>query len=115
MTTGEAPAGEQELEAEIAETRERLGESVEQLVAKLDVKSQARARASRLTGQLTAAAGKARDQAKARVGQARDQAKARTSQAREQAATRPVPLAAAGGLLAVVLAVLIAVLRRRKR
>jgi len=55
MTTGQVPAQAspddvRELEAEIAATRERLGDTVEQLAARLDVKSQARARASRLTG-----------------------------------------------------------------
>jgi uncharacterized protein DUF3618 len=45
--TGEHSATQQ-LEQEIAETRERLGETVEELVSKLDVKSQLAAGAAGL-------------------------------------------------------------------
>jgi len=66
------------LRAEIERTREHLGATVEQLAAKVDVKSRARAKAAELTRQ----------------------AKSATAQARKQ----PVPLsAAAAGALAVLL------------
>jgi hypothetical protein len=66
------------LRAEIERTREHLGATVEQLAAKVDVKSRARVKAAELTRQ----------------------AKSATAQARKQ----PVPLsAAAAGALAVLL------------
>ena len=80
------------LRAEIERTREHLGATVEQLAAKVDVKSRAQAKATELTSQLTR------------------QAKNATAQARKQ----PVPLAvAAAGALAAL--VLIIVFVRRKR
>jgi hypothetical protein len=52
------PANEaQALRDEIEQTRERLGDSVEQLAAKADVKKQARAEAARLGERLRAAVG----------------------------------------------------------
>ena len=148
MTTGQVPAlppdDVRQLEGEIAVTRERLGDAVEQLVAKLDVKSQARARANRLTGQLTATARRARAQVTARSSQARAQLAGTAEQAQERTAAaaqaagepvrqaasaggtagraaasaaqraarqRQVQLAAGGGLLAALVAVLV----RRKR
>jgi hypothetical protein len=110
MTTGEVPAQSppenvEQLEEEIAATRERLGDAVEELVAKLDVKSQARARANRISGQL-----------KSRVRRVRNQATASASRAKAQAKDqRPVQLAAAGGVLAVIAALIAVLLRRRKR
>ena len=41
---GTVPEGEQELRQEIEETRERLGDTVELLVAKTDVKGRAQAK-----------------------------------------------------------------------
>lgn len=140
MTTGEVPAQSppndaQQLEEEIAATRDRLGDAVEELVAKLDVKSQARARVTRLKGQLTDAARGARGQAAARSAKARGQIAGTAQQARErtasaaQSAPEPAKHAAAaatklakqrqvqiGGAVALLIAGLVAVLlRRRKR
>lgn len=44
------PADRHQLEAEIERTREQLGETVQELVARVDVKSRARAKAAELTG-----------------------------------------------------------------
>jgi hypothetical protein len=140
MTTGEVPAQSppndvQQLEEEIAATRDRLGDAVEELAAKLDVKSQARARVTRLNGQLTDAARGARGQAAARSAKARGQIVGTAQQARErtasaaQGAPEPAKHAAAagtklakqrqvqiGGAVALLIAGLVAVLlRRRKR
>jgi type VI protein secretion system component VasF len=45
-------ASEQGLQAEIEQTRAKLGETVQQLAAKADVKSRARAKAADVTGRL---------------------------------------------------------------
>jgi Protein of unknown function (DUF3618) len=91
MTASEVPAQSppddvQQLEAEIAATRERLGDAVEELVAKLDVKSQARAQATRITSQVTGAAQKARGQAVAQAAKVRGQLAAQSGKARGQLA-----------------------------
>ena len=58
-----APQDEQELRAEIEQTREDLGRAVEQLAAKADVKGLARARAARLAGQARSMAAQVRAKA----------------------------------------------------
>jgi len=50
--TASDPAKAAELQAEIDQTRERLGQTVEELAAKADVKARARAKAADLTGQV---------------------------------------------------------------
>jgi hypothetical protein len=117
------PDDKQQLEAEIAATRDRLGDTVEELVAKLDVKSQARAQVSRVKGQLAATASRAKGKAADTAGQARGQAASAANSvpepARRAATTgasvakkRPVQIGAAVGLL---IAAIVAVLLRRKR
>ena len=68
-----------DLRQEIERTRERLGETVDELAAKADVKGRARVKATKATA-------RARDQAAKATGQARDQAAKATAQARDQAA-----------------------------
>ena len=51
-TVEERPVDEHELRQEIEQTREQLGETVEQLAAKTDVKSQARAKVAGLAGRV---------------------------------------------------------------
>jgi hypothetical protein len=50
--TASDPPTAAELQAEIDQTRERLGQTVEELAAKADVKARARAKAADLTGQV---------------------------------------------------------------
>jgi len=57
------PDDPQQLAEEIKRTREQLGETVEQLAAKADVKARAQDKASQLTGRLKGKAGQARQQA----------------------------------------------------
>ena len=71
----------QELQEEIERTREHLGQTVEALMAKVDVKARAQDEASRLIGRLKARAVQARQQAAA----ARRQAADKTAGARQQA------------------------------
>jgi hypothetical protein len=73
------PDDPQGLQQEIERTREHLGETVEALVAKVDVKARAQDEAGRLVGRL-----------KARVIDARQQAAARAVEARRQAADKTV-------------------------
>jgi uncharacterized protein DUF3618 len=58
----------QALEREIERTREQLGETVEQLVAKTDVKARAQAKITELTGRVKAKAGHMQRQAAGRTG-----------------------------------------------
>jgi LPXTG-motif cell wall-anchored protein len=113
------PADEaQALREEIEQTREHLGDTVEQLAAKADVKKQARAEAARLGERVRVAVARARGQAtltaakarKTAPGQARHALDKGARTAREQRG----PLAAAVGVMAAALAALI-IWKRRKR
>lgn len=64
LTPSAAPDDVHELEREIEQTREHLGETVEQLVAKADVKKKARDKAAQLQSQAQAAAGETAQQAR---------------------------------------------------
>jgi prophage DNA circulation protein len=133
-----APDDPEQLRQEIERTREQLGETVEALVAKTDVKARAKERAGQLSQvlkdktaqakeQTTAAVAQAKEQTTARVGQARGQLAGKTSDAKT--VTQPVQRAAqhvrqraatpAGGLVAAAVAgaaVLgFIVIRRRRR
>jgi len=64
MTTNGEPAdGGQQLRQEIEQTRERLGQTVEQLVAKADVKTMARTTVAELTGQAKSVVARQRERA----------------------------------------------------
>jgi uncharacterized protein DUF3618 len=83
---GTVPEHEQELLQDIGQTRERLGETVEQLVAKADVKGQARAKARELTGRVKSMAARARAKAADRGAGMHSQVAGKTVMAREKAA-----------------------------
>lgn len=80
------PDNARQLEAEIERTREQLGETVQELVARVDVKSRAQAKAAEVSGQL-----------KSTAAQIRGDAAARTRGVRENW----IPLAVAAGLLTI--------------
>jgi Protein of unknown function (DUF3618) len=80
-----APDDPQQLEAEIERTREQLGMTVQELVARADVKSRARAKAAELTGKLRDTTVQARQNAAARAGNARSQVVGKTAAARQKA------------------------------
>jgi cobalamin biosynthesis Mg chelatase CobN len=82
---GTAPDDEQELRHEIEQTREQLGETVEQLAAKTDVKSQARAKAAAVTGRVKDKTAQIRAKAGDGGAGVRSQAAGKTAQARQQA------------------------------
>ena len=76
----------EQLQTEIEQTREHLGDTVDQLAAKADVKAQAQAKAADLTQRAKDTAGQARQHAADTVGQVRQQAADTASQARQRAA-----------------------------
>ena len=91
MTT--SPDDQQELEKEIEQTREQLGQTVEALAAKVDVKARAQQKLSQL----------------------QDKAKQQATQAGQHIKKRPVPVAAsASGIVSLVL-FFIAIRRWRRR
>jgi uncharacterized protein DUF3618 len=87
-----APSDQQELEREIERTRGQLGETVEQLVAKTDVKSRAQAKANELSGALKAKVGQTQQRAAHGADSVRGQlaGPAATAQQRVTAAAGPV-------------------------
>ena len=113
------PENEQELRQEIEQTRERLGDTVEQLVAKTDIKGRAQAKVAGLAGRVKGKAVPARSKATDRAANARsqiagkslmarqkatasrNQLQARAAQAWQAAPDGWVPLAAAAALLAL--------------
>ncbi|MBA3583872.1 MAG: DUF3618 domain-containing protein [Gemmatimonadetes bacterium] len=87
----EEPTDPDQLRGEIAEAREELGETVEALAAKADVKSQA----------------------KQKVEEQKARAQAKFDEVTERVKEKPAPVAAvAGGVVALLL---LALLRRRRR
>jgi hypothetical protein len=122
------PDDPEQLRQEIERTREQLGETVEALVAKADVKARAKERAGQLSQVLKDKTAQAKEQTTTRVGQARSQLAGQTSDAKT--VTQPVQRAAqhvkqraatpAGGLAAAAAVAGAAVLgfiviRRRRR
>ena len=110
MTT--SPDGQQELEKEIEQTRERLGETVEALAAKADVKAQAQEKLGQLTARLKGKATEATRQL--RLQDKANQAKQQATQAGQQIRKRPVPAAATVGVLGA-LVLFFALIRRWTR
>jgi len=92
-----SPDDQQELEKEIEQTREQLGETVDALAAKVDV----RARAQEELGQLTARLkGKATEASrKLRLQDRANQVKQQAVQAGQQIRKSPVPAAATVGVI----------------
>lgn len=60
---GDAPRSPEEIRADIAQTREQVGDTVEALAAKTDVKARARERVEELKGEFRARASQAKAQA----------------------------------------------------
>ena len=118
MTT--SPDGQQELEKEIEQTRERLGETVEALAAKADVKTQAQEKLGQLTARLKGKATEAKGKATEATRQLRlqdkaNQAKQQATQAGQQIRKRPVPAAATAGLLGLLVLFLVLIRRWTRR
>jgi len=85
-----APPGDpQELRADIERTREQLGQAVEALAEKADVKARARGKASKLSQRVRGTAAQAKEQAKAAGDGMRGQLAAQTATARQKMASAP--------------------------
>lgn len=99
--TTPAPDDLQQLEAEIERTREKVGETVEALAAKADVKARAQDKVRHLTGRLEGMAGQARQQAAAAVASISDATPEPVQRVAAKAAAtarqRRVPLAMIAG------------------
>jgi ElaB/YqjD/DUF883 family membrane-anchored ribosome-binding protein len=95
-----SPDDQQELEKEIERTREQLGETVEALAAKVDVKARAQEKLSQLTGRLKGKAIEATRQL--RLQDKANRAKQQVTQAGQQIRKRPAPAAASAGAVGVL-------------
>jgi Protein of unknown function (DUF3618) len=106
------PDDEQDLEQEIERTREQLGQTVEALAAKVDVKARTQEKLGQLTARLK---GKATEASRRlRVQDKADKAKQQAAQAGQQIKKRPVPAAATVGVIGA-LVLLFALIRRWTR
>ena len=85
---GAAPDDPEQLKLEIERTREQLGETVEALVAKTDVKARARERAEQLSQRLKGTTAQARTQLAGKTADARNAAVATGGPARDQLQAR---------------------------
>jgi small-conductance mechanosensitive channel len=124
MTTGPAsPDDPEQLLAAIEQTREELGRTVEQLVAKTDVKARAQAKVSDLAQRAKDATSQVRHQAAAQAGSARSQLadryqaagplKQAATQRIQRARTHRKPLIIAAGALIAGAVVVVTIWRRR--
>jgi ElaB/YqjD/DUF883 family membrane-anchored ribosome-binding protein len=95
MTSTDNP---QQLAEEIERTRAQLGETVEALTAKTDVKARAQAKVNQLSTRVKGKANQARQQASQQMQQAGKQAK----QAGNQVKQNPVPLAVSASAAVLV-------------
>jgi hypothetical protein len=80
-----APDDPQQLEREIERTRERLGQTVQEMAARADVKSRARAKAAAATGRVKSTTVQAGKNAAARAGNVRSQVAGQAGAARQKA------------------------------
>ena len=80
-----APDDVQQVEQEIERTREQLGETVEQLAAKADVKGRARAKAAEVSERVKSTTSQAQNEAAAGAESVRSQLVAKTAAARQKA------------------------------
>jgi cell division septum initiation protein DivIVA len=73
-----------DLEQQIAETREALGQTVEELAAKVDVPTRAKAKAQDTAARLRSSAAKAEDRARERASDARNRTRGTASHAADR-------------------------------
>jgi len=100
------------IRADIEQTRAELGDSVDALAAKADVKARAKDTAEAAKDRAKAAAEAAKDRAKAAAEAAGERAKETTEQVRETVRRRPAPVAAALAGVAAVIGAVVFVRRR---
>jgi hypothetical protein len=89
-----APDNRQQLEAEIERTREQLGETVQELVARADVKSRARAKATEFAGRVRSTTVQARGQVADKTAAARQKATSTRGAGKDQLRNRAAAVGA---------------------
>jgi hypothetical protein len=123
--SADTPTDPQQLRDEIAQTRAELGDTVQALAAKTDVKARAKRTASDAAGQIRQKAVSAKDQAVQAAAAVKNQV-AQTIGGKEDkpafgerqfpgvAARRPIPAAVFGGVAIVVLGLAVFLIRKRR-
>lgn len=109
MNTSDTPTDPQELRGEIAQTRADLGDTVEALAAKTDVKARAKHAAGEAAGQAKQKLADATDRAAQAAGSVKD----RLDHQLPPQVRRPLPWAALGAGAAVIGLVVFLIRRRR--
>ncbi|MFJ8076408.1 DUF3618 domain-containing protein [Streptomyces sp. NPDC096176] len=118
-----APPSPDELRAQVEDTREQLGRTVEALAAKADVKARAQQTAAEVKEQAAAKAAHAKEHIASSVSMVGDKLRAKAPQpvqdkahhAAETARGNPGPLLAAGAATAAILLLVVLARRRRRR
>ena len=105
-------ASVEEIEADIAATRERLAESVDALADKANVKARAQEKAEQTKEQAKEKLGEAKEQAQEKLGEAKTKGQDLLSQARQ--ASRPVQLAIISVPIAVIVLLIVRAVRGRR-
>jgi chromosome segregation ATPase len=111
----------EDIQADIEKTRQELGETVDALTAKMDVKSRTKARLDDTRQRATVKLNETKGQASVKLQDAKVKTSQLTAQAKESAtddAGKPKPAVlggAAGAAAALVAAVVLVVVRRRRR
>jgi hypothetical protein len=120
--TGPIPGDPEALAEDIERTRERLGDTVEALTAKLDVTGRARDRAGQVKDRIVNVTGDVTGKIAGKTGNLKQQLTTEnlkqqltttTARVRRAAGQRPVPFAAAAGLVLLVGAWLTRAIKRR--
>ena len=105
-------ASAEEIEADIAPTRERLAESVDALADKVNVKARAQEKAEQTKDQAKEKFDEAKEQAKEKLDEAKVKSQDLIGQARQ--APRPVQLALVFVPVAVIVWLIVKSIRRRR-
>lgn len=123
MTTSADNTGEKpsipELQADIEQTRSDLGDTVEALTAKLDVKTRTKERLTATKDQAAAKFASTKDQAAVKLGEGKSKAVDLAGTARDRATDdegKPTPqvLGGAGGLVALIVAAVVVIFWRKR-
>jgi hypothetical protein len=114
MTASNGAGDTEALRNEIRQTRAELGETIQALAARADVKARLKESAAQTRARLMEQAARKTEQVRQQAGQAAAAARASMQDANAAARRNPAPWAAiAGGAVAVVLVIL--VIRGRRR
>lgn len=110
----------EDIQADIEQTRQELGETVDALTAKMDVKSRTKARLEDTKQRATVKLNETKGQASVKLQDAKVKTSQLTAQAKQSATDdagkpKPAVLAGAGGVVTALVAVVSLVLWRKRR